>query len=515
MFKFLILLLIFFPRIIFAQADEIILPELEFAIDDQSSLNTVSSESAILKDRTPQFQEVYLEELMTGITDASLGLALSQKNINKLTYIQFAYGSFNNTAVNALSQNIVKNLFYKISYTGQFRQNTAYNDLEYANTSLYKNVLDTTFMVDLTNTSVTIDFSYDQNKINFVDNVDNVQFFQYIPTTITTKHWINDTSYLDIKAHAGFSLVEFQDTQGIQTKDKLLIDSGIDFAYKANFTDWNYFEVQAVYYLNDYSKAQAHTGLLKIKSDFLVGKGFGIDIGFVIGGSSVESLFGWPEIALTYNYLDLFVIDLKMSGDFNLYNAEKSSKEIQLYSYTPAPESRWIYSSSFRITPIPYFWMSGDIEYSDYQNKRIYAYDTTEKLYSFTTTDRVGVLGAGITIGAELAKIFNIALSYRYEGIQKDWLLFTPHKFDILMNVGYSPVGFNFETRYTIYAPRNLTDLNKSATIHLLNFRISQKIYKITELFIEVNNVLNQNIQFISGTYYGGIQANGGVKLNF
>ncbi len=515
MFKFLILLLIFLPTIIFAQADEIILPELDFAIDDQSSLNTTSSESAILKDRAPHFQEVYLEELMTGITDASLGLALSQKDINKLSYIQFAYGSFNNTEINALSQNIIKNLFYRLSYSGQFRQNAAYNNLEYINTSFYKNTLDTTFVIDLTNTSVTVDFSYDQNKINFVDNTENIQFFQYIPTTITTKHWINDNSYLDIEAHAGFSLMEFQDIQGIQTKDKLLIDGGIDLSYKVNFTDWNYFEVQAVYNLNDYSTAQAHTGFLKIKSDFLLGKGFGIDIGFVIGGSSVENLFGWPEIVLLYNYLDIFAIDLKVSGDFNLYNAERSAKEVQLYSFTPAPESRWIYSTSFRITPRPYFWMSGDVEYSDYKNKRIYAYDTTEKLYSFTTTDRVGVLGAGITIGAELTKIFDIALSYRYEGIQKEWLLFTPHKFDFLMNLGYSPIGFNFETRYTMYAPRNLTVLNKSATIHLLNFRVSQKIYKITELFIEVNNVLNQNVQFISGTYYGGIQANGGMKLNF
>ena len=131
------------------------------------------------------------------------------------------------------------------------------------------------------------------------------------------------------------------------------------------------------------------------------------------------------------------------------------------------------------------------------------------------TTDKVTILSSGLTIGTELINIFDIALFYRYEGIQKDWLLYTPHKFDVLMNLGYRPVGFNLETRYTMYAPRNLTAFNKSAMIHLLNFRISQKIYQMTEVFIEVNNILNQNIQFISGTYYGGIQANGGVKLNF
>ena len=120
------LLLIFSPQIIFTQADEIILPELDFAIDDQSSLNTASSEIAILKERTPQFQEVYLDELKTGITDASLGLALSQKNQNKVSYIQFSYGSFCNTQINNLSQHLVKKLFYPVSYLGQFPQNIVF-----------------------------------------------------------------------------------------------------------------------------------------------------------------------------------------------------------------------------------------------------------------------------------------------------------------------------------------------------------------------------------------------------
>mgnify|MGYP005802263403 CR=1 FL=1 len=515
MFRYLMLLLIFSPQIIFTQADEIILPELDFAIDDQSSLNTASSEIAILKERTPQFQEVYLDELKTGITDASLGLALSQKNQNKVSYIQFSYGSFCNTQINTLSQNLVKNLFYRVSYLGQFRQNIVFNNYEYANTALYNNAVNTSFIIDLTNTSVNIDFSYNQNKTHFVDNIENVQFSQYIPTTIQVKKWLNDSSYLDIRTHVGVSLIEFQNTQGLKTKNKTLIDSDIDLSYKANFTDWNYFEMQFIYYLNDYSQYQAHTGLLKIKSDFLLGKGFGINIGMVLVASSVDNFFGWPEIAMIYNYLDIVAIDLSVSGDFNLYNAEKSSKELQLYSFIPAPESRWIYELSFRITPSPYFWIGGDIQYSDYKNKRIYMYNTSDQIYSFMTTDKVTILSSGLTIGTELINIFDIALFYRYEGIQKDWLLYTPHKFDVLMNLGYRPVGFNLETRYTMYAPRNLTAFNKSAMIHLLNFRISQKIYQMTEVFIEVNNILNQNIQFISGTYYGGIQANGGVKLNF
>ncbi len=83
------------------------------------------------------------------------------------------------------------------------------------------------------------------------------------------------------------------------------------------------------------------------------------------------------------------------------------------------------------------------------------------------------------------------------------------------MNLGYKPVGFNFMTQYTMYAPRLLTNDLSSEMIHLLNFKISQKIYKIAELFIEVKNTLNQNIQFVEGTYYGGIQANGGITVNF
>ncbi len=81
-----ILLLIFLPKIIFAQADQIILPELDLTIEDQSTLNTVNAEIAVLRDRSPEFQEVYLEEISGGLEDASLSKALSQKNTVKQSF---------------------------------------------------------------------------------------------------------------------------------------------------------------------------------------------------------------------------------------------------------------------------------------------------------------------------------------------------------------------------------------------------------------------------------------------
>ncbi|MGL5955241.1 MAG: hypothetical protein ACRC0X_01345 [Brevinema sp.] len=512
---FLIFLLIFFPKMSFTQVDKIILPELDLVIEDQSVLNTMSIEEAILKERNPQFQNVYLEEISTGLADVSFSRALSQKESVRTAVLSASYGSFNDTKIIALLQNMIQRMVYRITYQGNFRQNAQFNKQEFANTSFLQNSLYTYIDTDINSSILSFEFAYHQHRRNFINNINHNQDTHYIPITFKTKHWLNDRSYIDISAHSGFTLLGQQNLESIVTDRVLLIDGDFLLAYRANFTDKNYFEIESTYRLNDYTYFQAHTGLLKMKTDFLLGKGFRIDIGLGLVSSSENMIFGWPELTVEYQYLDYFTWNFKVSGDFNLYNAELASQESQFFSVTPSVESRWIYSSMLKIAPHPMFWMVLDVGYSDYNAKRIYEYDKVTQLYRFTSISQADIIEGGISLGLDTGNIFNMSATYRYQHIPEYWLLFSPHKLDVLINLGYKPAGFNVETRFTLYAPRMLTEIDPAPMILLLNFKISQKIYRTAELFVEIKNTLNQNIQFISGTYYGGIQANGGITVNF
>lgn len=512
---FLILLLIT-PQLLWAQADQIILPELDLVIDDQSTIQTFNeAEVAILRERTPQFEEVYLDELSTGLSDASINASLAQRNQVKRSLIQFSYGSFHDTKIKALSQNMVEKLFYRVSYQGNFRQNTSFNGIEFANTSFIKNLLDTHWVFDVGKVLMTIDLSYKQQQHNFITNDLYNQNTHYIPITFETRAWVNDYSHIDFSAHTGFTYLDFQNIEGLSTTNDFLADGVLDLAYKANFKDWNYFEITTVYTFNELASSKVHTGEMALKSEFLLGKGVGLTIGAGIIASSVKDFFAWPEFALTYDYMEIFNMAFSISGDFSVYSAQKASQEVQFYSLAPTPESLWIYKFSFQTQPSPYFRMGGNLSYTDYQHKRIYDYDKQTGLYDFVLSSRVGVLGAGIFIKGEVPKFFSLIMAYTYEGIQEDWFLYAPHKFDLIMNVGYKPVGFNFQIQYTVIADRNLTSVYEASTAQLLSISISQNIKDFITLSIEVQNILNQNVQFLSGTYYGGIQARGGFTLNF
>ncbi|MGL4677472.1 MAG: hypothetical protein ACRCWI_07370 [Brevinema sp.] len=512
---FLMFLLIFFPSMSLAQADEIILPELDLVIEDQSVLNTVSIQEATLRERNPQFQDVYLEEISTGLADVSFSRALSQKETRRIALLNASYGSFNDTKINALLQNMISNVLYKFTYQGNFRQNALFNKQEFDNTSFFQNRLQAYVDADINNSLLSFEFEYYQHTRQFISNTNHNQDTQYIPLTFKTKHWIDDKSYLDISAHSGFTILAQKNLESVITDNVLLIDGDLLLAYRANFTDKNYFEIESSYWFNDYRYFQAHTGLLNIKTDFVLGKGVSVGIGMGLVSSSENAIFGWPELSLEYQYLDYFTWNFKISGDFTLYNAELAARESQFFSLIPSPESRWIYSSTMRITPHPIFWMALDVNYSDYNAKRIYQYDIETQLYNFTSISQVDIIETGFSFGLDTGNIFNMNVAYRYQNIPKFWLLFSPHKFDVFLNLGYKPVGFNLETHFTLYAPRMLTETDQAPIALLLNLRISQKIYQTAELFIEVKNILNQNIQFISGTYYGGIQANGGITVNF
>ncbi len=240
-----------------------------------------------------------------------------------------------------------------------------------------------------------------------------------------------------------------------------------------------------------------------------------MDLGFGLGSSTENHIYGWPELALTYKYLEYFIIDMRVSGDFNLYNAESASKEYQFFSLNPDAEYKWVYSLSMAVNPHPVFSMGIDFSYNDYKSKRIYEYNSEMQSYGFNTVNNVDIFDAGLTINLKTANIFNMAVIYNYQNIPNDWLLYMPHRLDIIVDLGYKPSGFNFRTHYNLYAPRLLEEGARTGFANLLNFKISQKILKYAEIFIEVNNVLNQDIKFTEGTLYGGIQANGGITVNF
>lgn len=515
MILLVVMTLIFFPQLHFAQNDQIILPELDLIIEDQSTLSTVSSEDAVLKERTPEFQEVYFEELMTGLSDASINKALSQKNVNKITQLGFSYGSFDNVIATAFAQNIINNVFYQLSYQGQFRQNVALNNKTFENTGLYRNILNAHIDGTINNAILGLDVGYQQRNQRFITNTNHNQDMHYVPITFTSQYWLTDVSFLDIAAHTGFALLRQQNTEFITTKENLIVDLDVNLAYRANFNEKNYFEIEGIYRFNDYSIAQANTGILKIKNDFKFTQLFTMRLGVGLVSSTENHIFGWPEIAFIVNHLNTIIWDMKITGDFNLYNAQRASQEVQFFSLNPSPESRWIYSTALKYIPHSVFNMELNVAYSDYNAKRLYHYDDSTQLYSFMTVDTADILETGVKLNVQTENIFGLYIAYHYQHIPRDWLLYSPHKFDVILDLGYKPVGFNIKTHYTLYSDRLLRPGQESPIINLLNIKISQKILKVAELFIEVNNILNQDIQFISGTVYGGVQANGGITLNF
>ncbi len=507
----LLFVMLLFPQMTIAQVDEIILPEIELVIEDRSTLSTTSYEEAILRDRSPQFQDVFLDEISTIVRDVSIARALSQKDYSRVAFIRGAYGSFNNINATAYSQNIIDNVFYKIFYDGQSRQNVRFKDIAYENTAQYQHIFNAKVDTDTKNMLLEFEFSYEQYDSHFINNQN--QNIQYIPIDFNVRLWVSEKAHIDIDMDSGFAIIQLQDNLGIVTDDKLLIDGVLSLMYKANFNDKNYFEVNGTYQINDYTDQTANTGIITIKNDFIFLRSFILRIGFGLVSSSENVIFGWPEVALIYKYLDFLTWDIVASGDFNLFDAQKSSKENQLFSFSPSPESRWIYSSSIKYTPNALFELGANVSYSDYTSKRIYEYDG--EMYSFNTIDKADVVEVGANIGVNVEDYFDMQMSYHYQHIPSDWLLYSPHIANVVANIGYKPIGFNFQTSYSLYAPRLLAVDNEAPMAHLLNFKVSQKIKNIAELFIEVNNVLDQDIQFIAGTFYGGIQANGGVTINF
>lgn len=515
---FIIALLLLFPQPYFTQ-DNIELPDIELTIKDQSVLNTISTENALLKDRNPKFQEVYLEELNnTKIQDASFLATYSQRNYFQYSSLKLLYGSYDSTYIDFLSQNLVNNLFYRIYYDGHYRDNAEYKSFTYPNTTQNSNTVAMNFAYTLSNVIFDFDFMYQQFKVNF-DNIS--QNMHYIPIDFQAKYWLNEYSHITMGLDLGATILALKDIKSITIQDTFLLDSDFNFSYSVNPVAWNYINIEARYALNHYGQTSnvkqrtVNTGYFKFISDFYLGKGFIINAGGVLVTPSIDKIYGWPELRLAYNYLNIFMMDIKISGDFNVNNAKSVSKERQFYSVNPSPEAKWVYASSITIKPSPYIWFGSSIEYNQYRSKRIYEYNKKDNIYQFTSVAHVDILGIGAVLSLEYPKIFELTGHYTYQNIPQTWLLFTPHKFDITLGLGYKPVGFWFETEFIFYASRKLHIQEQAPLIALLNISITQKVHKIVSLSLEINNILDQNIQFLAGTYYGGVQAYGGVQLYF
>ncbi len=513
---FLVYLLIFLPQILFAQSDRIILPDLDLKIEDHSRLNTGTNESASLRERNPEFHEVHLDEIRGGLEDASLSKALSQKNTAKNSQIGASYGSYNSVGLNASTKNTVSNVFYMFAYEGSFRQNQYYDGAEYLNTAMYKNHINAYADVHLTNDiMMCFNLQYKQRKQNYIGNADYNDFMQYIPMSFGLKKWFDERSYLDFNFLNDYAFIEKQNTAGIDTTNALFTDLCFNISYNSNPIDRIYFSFELENSLSTYSTGVANTALFTALSSYLLVRGLVLDLGFTLLSSTEIYIYGWPEAALKYNYADLLLLEAKVSGEVDMFNGEKAAAELQFFSLSPAIQYKWIYSVSAKATPVPDFAVGAGFSYNDYVFKRLYCYDSATQTYGFTSDDYVGLWNVNISAEYKIEDIFDITISYHYQSIPSDWLLYMPHKLNVTANAGYKPAGFNFQVSYYLYAPRLLEADNRTGFSNLLNLKITQKIFEYAELFIAADNILNQFIQFTEGTMYGGWQMSGGAVFYF
>ncbi|MGL4389011.1 MAG: hypothetical protein ACRCTJ_06445 [Brevinema sp.] len=516
MFKISLFILVLLPTLLFSQVDNIELPDIELVIEDQSSLRTDSTEEALLKDRNPQFQEVYLEELSSSvIQDTSYQLHQGQRVAHKYSTLQFGYGSYNNTQINFHSENTIKNLVYAIDYSGLFTDNIGLNKITYFNTQKFRNQLDSSFSYALTNTLIDISLSYDQKKQSFLTNTDFHQDYHYVPVSFAVSHWITDSSYIKVDTDIRVAMQILEDTVGHKKTESILTENDLSLSYHANFTEWNYFIIKSTYNMNSYDNKIEHTGKVSIASEFNIGKGFSTTIGATIIGSTTDQVFGWPELALGYSYYDRFLIKLAFSGDFDIFGAADIMNKEEFFANKALSEAKWNASLSLFAKPTAYFWIGSKISYNMYRNKNIYVFNSENQFYTFENTKNVDSLELQASLGSKIADIFEITAAYTYYYFNKDWLILAPHQFDIILGIGYKPIGFWLESTLSMLSERNLrTDLS-TPLMSLLNIKISQKVHRITTLSLELNNILNQNIQISQGSFYGGFQARGSVQLYF
>ncbi|MGL4560998.1 MAG: hypothetical protein ACRCV0_01745 [Brevinema sp.] len=384
MYKFLFVVLAI-PTLMFSQVDNIELPDVELLLEDQSTIGTDSVEEALLKDRNPQFQEVYLEELSSSsIRDSSYRINQSQRLINKYSTVDFGYGSYNNTTLDFHSQNITNNLLYVIDYNGLFKDNVGHNRTIYHNTQQYTNHFNVIFSYALTNTLIDANLSYQQKKQSFFTNINFHQQYHYIPISFDLSHWITEYSYIKFDSDIRTMVAGLEDIVGTSLTEPILTENNFSLSYHANFVDWNYFFTDLSYNINSYTQKEiTHVGRLTIASDFYLGKGFTTRIGGTILGSSIDQFFGWPELSLSYSYYDLFLMKLGLSGDYDLFGAGDIIDKDEFFATTPLPDSKWILSLSLLTKPSAFFWIGSKISYNMYQHKNIYAFNPQNQLYFF------------------------------------------------------------------------------------------------------------------------------------
>lgn len=516
MFKFQLILLFFVPIIIFSQVDNIILPEVELIIEDQSSLQTTSTEQALLKDRNPAFQEVYLEELSANlIKDSSYKVIQSQRNKQKSSIIDFKYGSYNDTQVKFYSQNFISNLLYTIDYQGFFKDNVGYKDKIFDNTEQYQNKVSTFFSYSLTNTLIDAGISYQQKKQSFYGNPIYYQQTHYIPLFFDVSHWLSEFSYINVRTDIDLAVEGLENILGAMSKSPILTENNLKVSYHANFADWNYFIADLTYNLNSYNSLLTHTAIFRLVSDFYLGKGFTAKIGAGIVGTTVANFYGWPELQLSYSYYDLFILNFGVSGEFDIFGAQDIMVQEEFFDPNPIADSKWVISLSMLSKPNAFIWFGAKLDYNIYQQKSIYLFDPTYKLYSLQNESYAKSLSINTSIGTEILNIFALSLSYTYEHFPQQWLLYAPHKFDAVFGIGYKPVGFWLESTLSILSSRNLRNDLTVPAVFLLKIVVTQQVHKIASLSVEFDNILNQNIRITQGIFYGGFQARGGVKFYF
>lgn len=514
---FFIITFCFLSNLIHAQAqnsDNIILPDIDFSIVDNSSINTVNTEDALLNDRNPEFQKVYWEELTANSLTNGLSGSTYYTQKQNFSTMEFLYGSFNTIKFHALSQRLINNFFYKMSYDSLVRQNLSINNVPYLHSARYQNNFFSEFSYNLPYTFFTGSVSYQQKKISFFGS-DKNQFSYFLPISFETKHWINSKSFIDMGIKSRLYLQNFQTDQGTVLQTQLLSDLIFHSTYQASFIDWNIFKADIVYEFN-YIDQTTHQdiGYITLLTEFNLTKDLILKLGGTLVPSNVHQFFGWPEASLSYHYSEIFHITAGISGQYSPLSAQLLSSEIQLYSYNKTPETKWIYQISTTINASSFFEINGYFKSDCYFTKRIYSYNPTENLYFFSESGKINILGSGISAKARYPDIFDLSFAYSWENFPKTWLLYSQHIFDLILGVGYKPIGFWFETSFKILSPRFL-DKDFSNNVLLLNFKLSQKIKKIATLTLELENALNQPIFYRVGAPAGGIQATGGFQLNF
>ncbi|MGL5254596.1 MAG: hypothetical protein ACRC9L_06370 [Brevinema sp.] len=491
--------------------DNVVLPDVQLSIGDQSSISTSSVSEALLKDRNPLFEQVYLEELNPSrrllIQNTNISYKYIAPRVQDISAFRFLYGYYHQLDAYIRLRRRSGKLNWDILYNGFSRQYALDSAGFSPQNDMTTNFVDITVEGSSSKAKLAGRIGYKQDQIGFSSGSERSSHF--IPIQFSSKYWINTNSFLLTDASGQFFIQDIQQNNvGAQTQ--MVGGGSFGLAYDGSFVPWNHFRIELATTLSAASFSPLdHATRIGILSEFNVGRGVFLTAGMVL--IPKQQFYGWPELAIRWQNGENIRLNFSVSGDYDLYTADNAFSNIQVLTSTAPINARWI----FRVSAdgsTPFLQWSTYAQVNLWNNQRAYQYE--DNFYTLIDAGASTTIGAGLNLKTSYGGIIDFTISYDYESIPSTFLLRAEHKLGVILGFESLSAGFRMETRFRFESLKKFGDGSNRFTTPL-DLIFSQRIYREASLILEFLNILNTDIYEWAGVPFGGFQVRGGIQVRF